>query len=44
MKLFEEQQKRLFTSYSSCTGYHAMIIRFCLSAAANFAFRLPGAT
>ena len=35
MKLFWEQQKKLFSSSSKGVRYHPMIIRFCLSLAAK---------
>ena len=35
MKLFWEQQKKLFSSSSTGVRYHPMIIRFCLSLAAK---------
>ena len=35
IKLYWEQQKRLFTSSSSWVRYHPVIIYFCLSATAK---------
>ena len=35
MKLFWEEQKKLFNRSSSGVRYHPMIIRFCLSLAAK---------
>ena len=38
IKLFWQQQQKLFSSSAKCVRFHPMIIRFCLSLAARSAF------